>query len=106
MLLSGQNAAPQADRSAAGALLDLPRALIGQKHEQLVFLDGPAGRNAELILIQDAALDSRAVRKEVVRVQHGVPKVLKQRSVDDIGPRFRDDVDVGAGIAPIAGVEL
>ena len=71
---------------------------------------------AELILIQylrHAAgcavhgwrgLSAEAVAEEVVRLEIGVAEELEQRPVDVVGAGFRDDVDVGAGVAAIARV--
>ena len=66
--------------------LILPGALIVPEKEESVLLDGSANRAPELVLSVKAAVR----RKEVARVEIGVPKKLEAASMDFIGSCLRE----------------
>ena len=81
--------------------------MISHEEEELVLLDWAAKGPAELVLVQHrlwCTRRGRGIKEIVVSVQRGVPEKFKSASVKVIRAGLGDDVDVGAGIAAVAGV--
>ena len=77
-----------------------PKALIVQKKESAVLHNRAAQRASKLVQMQ-ARFGERCLVKEVAGVEHIVAEEFIHRSMQLVGARLGDQVDHGAGVAPI-----
>ena len=84
--------------------VDLASPLVGTEEEETIFQDRSADRAAELILLHRRTRVALGLQKDVVGVENIVAEKLPDGAVKLIGAGFRDDFNVGAGIASKASV--
>ena len=83
-------------RRASDAFANSPPFII-QKEERAIFDDWPAQRSAKLIA---DVLRRGVLRGKVIRsIQHLIAQELVGRSVNPVGARLEDEIDLAAGIA-------
>src|SRR5260370_35885087 len=84
----------------------LPRPLIGDKDHGVVFSEGPAQGDAELVLVQHSSRLPLLFEEIVVRIQGRIPEILPDVSVKCVCTRLGHDVDVRARVSSIGSVVL
>src|SRR6185369_7011545 len=78
---------------------------VAREPERLVFDDGPAGGEAELVVSKSRLRIGLGV-EEVARVEPVVTEELEQRAVKVVGPGLGNDVYDCAGVAAILCFEV
>src|ERR1700720_5017911 len=82
--------------------LNGPRSLIVAEKEKLIFLDRPAERAAELILL----VGFTHGREEIARIECRIPQKFEDVTVNRVRPALRHYSDDTAGIIAIFRVEV
>ena len=82
--------------------------LVIAKEKRPVFLDRPANAAAELVLAKLRFWQLRPCEIVVlVRIQGVVPEEFEQRAMEQVGARFREDIDdARCGAADFGAIEV
>src|SRR5262245_29342637 len=83
--------------------LAAPLSFIVSKKKRLIFFEGSAERDAELVLAEDVRLRCRLQKRS--RVHRVVLKIVVGRPVDVVGAGLRHDVHNAAQSAAVLGAE-
>src|SRR5262247_4811068 len=91
------------DELTSGLALQLAKAFVIAKKEELVFLDLPSKRASELIPVKRGNVRRRII-EIILRVENAVAQKIKRRAMQCVRARSAHRVDHGAGSSAFSAV--